>query len=610
MSLVLPNYHALAVVLLIVATLFAYSREGWPRETVSLAVVAILAVLFELFPFVRPDGTTLAPTSFFLGFGHEALIAVCGLIILGQGLVRTGALEPVGRLLGNLWRTHPAIAILPTLLVCMLLSAFIHNITIVLVLLPILLGVAMRANLSSSRILLPIGMMTTVGGMSTTIGTSTNLLVVGVSADMGVTPFRMFDFFLPAIIAGFFALLYLWLVAPRLLPERQAPLQAGIKRLYTAQIRLSKGSDVAGKTLADAIERCDGNLKVEKIQRGPGVFVTPLPDVTLKSGDRLTTTGTQDQLRELAQLLGGKLFSGDVEIDEQHPLGPDDQKIAEVAVTPNSRLVGTRISEARLLSRYGLRLLALHRYNREEQQTRSTALDNTVLRSGDVLLVQASEKRLEVVKEGPDLLVLDGGIKLPKTNKAPVALLIMVVVILMAATGILPIALSALFGVIALIMTRSLTWSEAMGAISLQLVLVVVASLALSAALMQTGGSVWIAQLIHAFAYGVSPLVLLAGLMLAMAILANLVTNYAAAIIVIPIAVSLAQQFMLPAEPLVLAVLFGANLSFATPAVYKTNLLVMNAGGYKYKDFVRVGLPLMVIVWLVLSATLTYAYQI
>jgi len=609
MTLALPNYHALAVLLLIVATLFAFSRGRLPRETVSLFVLVLLAVIFELFPFEQVDGETIRATDYFLGFGHEALIAVCALIILGQGLVRTGALEPIGRLIGSIWRQSPTFAMLPTLLICAAISAFVNNITIVMILLPILLSLAMRSDLSSSRILLPVGLITIVGGMSTTIGTATNLLVVGVAADIGVAPFGMFDFFLPVAIAGSMAILYLWLIAPRLLPERQAPLQSGVKRLYTAQIRLGKSSDVIGQTLSSAIERCDGNLKVEKIQRGPGVFITPLPDVSLKAGDRLTTTNTQDNLREFAHVLGGRLYSGDIEIDDQHPLGPDDQKIAEVAVTPSSKLVGLRIGQAKLLSRYGLRLLALHRFNRDDQ-TRTTALDNIVMRSGDVLLVQSSARQLEAAKDGPDLLVLDGSIKLPKTTKAPTALAIMIAVIVIAAFGILPIALSALFGVIALLVTRCLTWHEGMGAISLQLVLVVVASLGLSSALMLTGGADWIAQFVHSFSAGIPPYLLVGGLMLFMALLANLVANYAAAIIITPIAASLAQQFMLPAEPLILAVLFGANLSFAKPTVYKTNLLVMNAGGYKYKDFVRVGVPLMVIIWLVLTATLTYAYQI
>ncbi|MFW5927125.1 MAG: SLC13 family permease, partial [Wenzhouxiangella sp.] len=467
MTLALPNYHALGVLLLVLLALVLFSRDRIPLETSSLVVLAILTIGFELFPYTGPDGRSVTPTDFYLGFGHQALIAVSALMILGQGLIRSGALEPVGRVLAVAWRRSPSLSMLATLLVCAVLSAFINNTPIVVMLLPILIGVAIRTGHSPSGILLPVGLISIVGGMATTIGTSTNLLVVTVAADMGVAPFHMFDFLIPAAIAGAVAMLYLWLIAPRLIPLRQVPMQSTVKRLYTAQIRLGKNSAAVGKTLAEAIDRCDGNLKVEKIQRGPGVFVTPLPDVILKAGDRITTTNTQDNLREFAHVLGGRLFSGDVEVDDTHPLRRDDQKIAEVAVTPHSRLLGTRISEARLLSRYGLRLLALHRFNREEQ-TRSTGLDNIVLRSGDVLLVQSSAERLDRLKEGGDLLVLDGSVNLPKTSKAPLALAIMAGVVAMAAFGILPIAISAVCGVLVMILSRCLTWKEAKNGLSTQ----------------------------------------------------------------------------------------------------------------------------------------------
>ncbi len=609
MIFALPNYHALGVLLLLLLALVLFSRDRIPLETSSLVVLAILTIGFEVFPYAGPDGRELSPTDFYAGFGHQALIAVCALMILGHGLVRSGALEPVGRGLAISWRKAPKLSMLATLLICAVLSAFINNTPIVVMLLPILIGVALRTKQSPSALLLPVGLISIVGGMSTTIGTSTNLLVVGVAADMGVAPFRMFDFIVPAAIAGAVAVLYLWLIAPRLIPERQVPMQSTVNRLYTAQIRLGKASEAVGKTLAEAIERCSGNLKVEKIQRGPGVFVTPLPDVTLKAGDRITTTDTRDNLREFAHLLGGRLFSGDVEVNDNHPLGPGDHKIAEVAVTPQSRLVGSRISEARLLSRYGLRLLALHRYNRENQ-TRSTGLDNTVLRSGDVLLVQSPGARLNKLKEGGDLLVLDGSVNLPKTAKAPLALSIMALVIVVAATGILPIAISAVAGVLIMLLTRCLNWKEAMNALSIQVVMIIVASLALGAALMRTGGADWLAQIFLAISFGIPSWAILGLLMLAMAALTNVVSNNAAAVIGTPIAISLAQQLMLPAEPFVLAVLFGANLSFATPMAYQTNLLVMNAGGYKFNDFVRVGLPLMLVLWVVLTLTLAYAYQI
>ncbi|MFP4208172.1 MAG: SLC13 family permease [Wenzhouxiangella sp.] len=610
MNLMLPNAHALAVLLLVILALILFSRDRIPLETSSLVVLALLALGFELFPYIGPDGRELNAVDFFQGFGHQALIAVSALMILGQGLIRSGALEPVGRLLAAAWRRSPSLSMLLTLVICATLSAFINNTPIVVMLLPILIGVALRTGTPPSGMLLPVGLISIVGGMATTIGTSTNLLVVGVAFDMGVAEFQMFDFIVPAGIAGVVALLYLWLIAPRLIPERQVPMQSTVQRLYTAQIRLDRDSMATGKALSDAIDACDGNLRVEKIQRGPGVFVTPLPDVKLKAGDRITTTNTRDNLREFAHLLGGKLYSGDVEVDDSHPLEALNQQIAEVAITPNSRLLGVRIGQARLLSRFGLRLLALHRVSSGTENTRATGLDNTVLRSGDVLLVQSTPDKLGVLKEGSDFLVLDGSVNLPKTSKAPISLAIMASVILIAAIGILPIAISALFGVLLLLATRCLTWKEAMSALSIQVVMIIVASLALGMALMRTGGADWIAQVFLAMSFGVPGFIVLGGLMLAMAALTNVVSNNAAAVIGTPIAISLAQQLMLPAEPFVLAVLFGANLSFATPMAYQTNLLVMNAGGYKFNDFVRVGLPLLVLLWLVLTATLTYAYRI
>src|SRR5699024_4863755 len=202
MSFALPNYHALGVLLLLLLALVLFSRDRIPLETSSLVVLAILTIAFPIFPYVGPDGRELSPTDFYAGFGHQALIAVCALMILGHGLIRSGALEPVGRGLAISWRKAPKLSMLATLLICAVLSAFINNTPIVVMLLPILIGVALRTKQSPSALLLPVGLISIVGGMSTTIGTSTNLLVVSVAADMGVAPFRMFDFIVPAAIAG------------------------------------------------------------------------------------------------------------------------------------------------------------------------------------------------------------------------------------------------------------------------------------------------------------------------------------------------------------------------------------------------------------------------
>ncbi len=213
----LPEPHALALLALTLVALFLFTRERIPLETSSLVVLVLLTVGFELFPYHDESGT-LHPVDFFSGFGHEALVAVCGLMIIGHGLVRTGALEPVGRLLARMWSHSPQLSLLLTLVLAGLLSAFVNNTPIVVLLLPILVSVSLRAGTSASGILMPMGLSTLVGGMSTTIGTSTNLLVVGVAADLGLRRFDMFDFFVPAIIAGSLGILYLWLIAPRILP--------------------------------------------------------------------------------------------------------------------------------------------------------------------------------------------------------------------------------------------------------------------------------------------------------------------------------------------------------------------------------------------------------
>ena len=384
-------------------------------------------------------------------------------------------------------------------------------------------------------------------------------------------------------------------------------MSGAVSRVYTAQIRLDQGSPVVGKTLAQAMLRAEEGFRVESVQRGHGVFINPLPDVVLKAGDRLTTSDTQQNLREFSRSLGGTLFSGDQAVDAEHPLSAEGQQIAEVVITPASRLNGVRIGNARLRSQYGLRLLAFNRYE-ASQERRTPGLDEMQLRSGDVLLVQSTPENLRELKETADFLVLDGSIQLPSTSKAPMALATMLGVVALAALNIMPIEISAVLGIIVLILTRCLNWKDAMNALSTQVILIIVSSLAMGAALMKTGGAEYLAKLFVYITFGAPIAVVLGGLMLMMAILTNIVSNNAAAVIGTPIAIGIAQRLGLPLEPFVLAVLFGANLSFATPMAYQTNILLMNAGGYKFSDFVRVGVPLSIGLWLILTTVLVWAY--
>jgi di/tricarboxylate transporter len=591
---------------LTVVALALFMRDEIPLETSAMAVLAALTIGFELFPYHR-DGRTLHAVEFFHGFGHEALVAVCALMIVGHGLVRTGALEPLGRVLALLWRAGPALAMLLTLTVAAMLSAFVNNAPIVVLLLPVLVNVSLRTQSSPSSVLMPMGFATLIGGAATTIGTSTNLLVVSVAADMGLRAIGMFDFILPAAAAGAVGIVFLSFLAPRLLPKRQIQLMDASPRVFTAHLRIREGSFADGKKFSEVRARAGNEMRVIRIERGGGNYVMSFPDTVLRANDRLLLTDTPANLKQFETALGGTLYSGEIEVDEEHPLTAKDQQISEVVVVEGSSMEGATLKQLQFIERHQLVVLALHRAGKEIVKMHG-GMGDVRLQAGDVLLVQGPAEQIAALRKDTHFLVLDATTDLPHTSKSPTAILIMVAVILVAAFGLLPIAISAMAGVLLMIVTRCLNWREAGEALNTQVILIVVASLGLGAALLQTGGAEYLAQLFVATTFGASPLIVLGGLTLLIGILTNVVSSNAAAVIGTPIAVSIAQQIGQPPEAFVLAVIFGSNLCYATPLAHKINVLVMAAGGYSFGDFVRVGVPLAVIMWLAYTAALGAIY--
>ncbi len=603
----IPNTHAVAVLILTVLALFLFTRERLALETSSLLVLVALTVGFELFPYHGADGE-LDALDFFSGFGHEALVAVCALMIAGHGLVRTGALEPIGRGLARLWGSSPQLSLLLTLVLGALISAFVNNTPVVVLLLPILISVSLRTKANPSYVLMPMGLATLVGGMSTTIGTSTNLLVVSVAADLGLRQLGMFDFFLPAMLAGGIGILYLWLLAPRIMQKRTPVMMDTSPRIFTAQLRVPEDSFAVGKTLSEVIKKTDGQMKVLRIRRTENTYTVPLPDAVILAGDRLTVRDTPARLKEFEQVLEATLYSGDEPVDEDHPLRAEDQQLAEIVVVQGSPLVNTTLDDVQFATSYQLAVLAIHRGGRMIDLM-SQGLSGLTLRISDVLLVQGARENIHRLKSEGRLLVLDATSDLPHTQKARLSLVIMAGIIIAAATGLLPIAISAVCGSLLMIVTGCLGWRDVRQALSTSVVLIVVTSLALGSALTKTGTTTYLAALFVSATDGAAPMVLLSALMLLMAVLTNIVSNNAAAVIGTPIAIDIALQLQLPPEAFVLAVLFGANMSYATPMAYKTNLLVMNAGGYTFGDFIRIGVPLTLIMWLVLSWLLPTIYR-
>ena len=606
MQPITPDVHGIAVLLLTVLALFLFTRDRIPLESSSLAILIILTAGFSLFPYTKDGDVAVGPIDFFAGFGNEALVAICALMMVGKALETTGALQPLANVVGRAWSSRPVLALISTLVAGAILSAFMNNTPIVVLLMPIIVGASLRSKFPVSGVMMPMGLATIIGGMSTTIGTSTNLLVVGIAHDMGVFEFSMFDWVLPVAVVGGVGVLFLWLVAPRLLPDRTPPMADTTPRIFSAQLHVKEGGFADGKSLSEVLAKADGNLRIDKIQRTESLFLAKLPSVIIQPGDRLFVKDSPENLKHYESLLGATLFNlSDIEhpIDEETPLKAEGQQLAEVVITRGSPLHLRSLAAARFTNSYGLLPLALHRARAPSSQVTGD-LNLIRLRAGDVLLVQGTRESIAQLKDSGSMLVLDGTTDLPHTHRAKRALAIMGFVVAAAALGIMPISVSALVGLGLMIATGCLTWRDAANSLSIPIVMIIVTALALGKALVGTGMADYIALSFVSLTSGLPVSMILSAFLLLMTIMTNVVSNNAAAAIGTPIAVSIATQLGVNVEPFILAVLFGANMSFATPYGYQTNLLIMTAGGYKFGDFLRVGIPLTIIMWIGFSLAL------
>ena len=596
------EFHAFAVLVIGMVAFALFASDRVPIQLSSLLLLIALALLFQVFPLRGPD--PLTGTDMFFGFGHPALIGVAGLMVLGHALVATGALDPLTRVLGRLWTWNEWLASLAILVASMGLSVFVNDTPVVVLMIPVLMNAALRAKTSPAKTLMPMNFAVLIGGTATTIGTSTNLLVVSIAQDLGVEPFGIFEFAPLVLAAAVPALLYLWLVAPRLLMKgRTAEIDRQRVRMYEAAMLVVPGSYADGREVAELARRMPPTVRALRLVRGHDSWnLADKPRIRCQPGDILLLQGSAADLKELEAAAGLRFTyvqSGELERRK-------GQQLAEITITGSSRWVGSTVRAFRLKDRYGVALLGLHRPASLEPTFMGESAEEPAdvpLRAGDVLLVQGPHESIEALAQDPSLLMLDGRLDLPHSHKAGVALGAMAGAIALAAFGILPIAISSAFAVAVLLATRSIGLGGVGRALKTDVVFLIAASLALGRAFTATRLDERVASLMLVLVEGASPAVVVGIIMATMSLVTNFVTNNAAAAIGTPIAVAVANQLGVSPEPFVLAVLFGCNLSYATPMAYQTNLLIMSAANYRFADFVRVGLPL---VFLMLG-TLTFA---
>jgi di/tricarboxylate transporter len=604
-----PSIHAAAALLLMLVSFVLFAMGRVRIELICLGLIAALALGFYFFPFVQ-EGRFTSMEVAFGGFSHEALVAICCLMILGRGLLITGALEPATRGLTRLWRFSRTLGLLSTILACFTMSMFVNDTPVLVLTLPILLSLSGRAGIAASKTLMPANCAILIGGMATTIGTSTNILVVSIAQDLGAPEIGLFDFAPIVLVAALLALPYLWLVMPRLLPAIDTTTHAA-RRLYEAFLHVGDRSRATGKSIAEISAFLGPGIEFSGVLRQGIVHGAADAAIRIARGDRLLVTGTPEALREASDGARAPLASEEV-LDRIRangmPRAQPEQRMAELVIGSESNLIGQSIKAARIADRYGIAVLGTSRAEPMPFRAGSGPAGED-LAVGDVLLVQGSRERLVSVEIGEGALLLEGGLELPHTAKAAVAILIVAGVILLAALKVVPIAIAALAGTIAMLATGCVSFESIGRALRLEVIVLVAASIALGRALVETGAAQWLGTLFAFALEGLPPAAALAALMIFTTVLTNFVSNAAAAAVGTPIAISMAGALGSAAEPFVLAVLFGCNLSYVTPMAYQTNLLIMSAARYRFADFVRAGLPLAILMITVLAYLLVRRYS-
>lgn len=595
----LPSYHAIAAMAVTVTMFIAFARGRLSVEIVSLMTIAVIAVGLYFFPLegAKPtDGLALA----FGGFGHYALITICALMIMGRGLVVTGALDPAARFLEGVFRINLQLGLLISLLLAFTLSMAVNDTPVLVLLLPIFVALAAKGAMPASKTLIPLNAAVLIGGMATTIGTSTNILVTSIAVDLGMPQMSVFHFSPIVLIAALVALPYLWLVMPRLLDDNSVEADAA-RRLFHTRLRVGSDSMLTGKELETVQDKLPSGITFHSPPAGP-----------LQPQQRLHISGTHEALEDATRVLKGELAPSWVldRIRRTASSRSEDILVVEMTVTADSRLITRTLPSSGIADLYGVAVLGIHRPERL-LGTRDQYSEGGDLRmaEGDVLLVMGLIEDLQSFARNDSLLMLEGVRELPRRSKALLAGAIMGGSVLTASLGMLPIAISALAGAILMFVTGCVKFDRVGRALSAKVIVLVAASIAIGRIILESGAAAWLGEVLSLGLAYLPPALVLAAIMAFVTLLTNFASNATAATVGTPIAFNIATQLGLPPEPLILAVLFGCNLCYATPIAYQTNMLIMAEGSYEFRDYIRTGVPLVALMVTVLSILLVVFYR-
>jgi di/tricarboxylate transporter len=554
----------------------------WNRLRVDVVGIIVMAALIVTGLVTPQEGIS--------GFANEAMITVAAMFVLSAGLIRTGGVDLLGRWIAKVAGTSELRLLAVSLLIVVPVSAFVNNTPVVVVMIPLILGIARDAGAVPSRLLMPISFGSQMGGTLTLIGTSTNLLVAGLVLELGLDRIRLFDITPPALVLTVVGVAYLFTVGRWLVPVRQHDddLIASYElREYLTCLRVEPDSRLAERTLAESDFGGKHGLQVIGIQREGERVPFPGGDAVLHAGDLLLVRGKIPDIAQVEEVDGLSISGTAPDLTFMEPR--DEQQLAEVIVPPRSPAIGQTVKRLNFRWLYGVTAIAIQRHG----VLLTDPISRTPLAAGDVLLVQGPSEAFKRVHESPDLSLL-GAVELPKrrSRRLKYSVPILLLVVLLAAFEITTILVSAILGVIAMFLTGCLTPDEAYAEVDWMVLVLLGSIIPLGIAMQNTGTAEFIA---HGFLGLASPLGLfgvLAAFYLLTSLMTELISNNAAAVVLTPIALAAAQALDVSPMPFVIAVMIAASNSYMTPIGYQTNTFIYGPGGYRFSDFLRVGGPL------------------